>query len=366
MSSTLSQAASIHPEITAKSAIIMDVTTGKILYAKAAEEKRYPASTTKMMTLIVALEHSNLDDIVTTSDNAASTEGSSLWLSQGEQLKMLDMLYGLMLVSGNDAAVAIAENISGSVENFAKLMTEKAHAIGAISTNFTNSSGLSDANHYTTAHDLARIAAYGYKNPQFTKIVSTENKVISWAAKEYGRDLYNKNKMLWLYEGGNGIKTGYTEAAGHCLVSAAKRNDIQLVAVVLDSENMWDDSIALLDYGFSQLKAQIMFNEGDILKTIRVNNGKTDVVKLLTSAHLTVPIAEEDQEEFRTVVEAPNEVEAPVMAGQKLGVVRTFYKQTEIATVDLVAEQSIERRSFFGLLWETLWNFLTVLVHKFA
>jgi len=234
-------AAASYPNVTAKSAIVMDTTTGKVLYSKNAEERRFPASTTKMMSLIVALEHGNLDDIVTASANAATTDGSTLWLTQGEKLKMIDLLYGIMLISGNDATVAVAEHISGSVQDYAKLMTEKAHALGAKDTNFTNSSGLPDPNHFTTAHDLGRIAAYGYKNPLFTQIVSTQHKIIPWAGKPFDRDLYNENKMLWIYEGGNGVKTGYTDAAGRCLVSGAKRNNMQLVAVVLDSETMWDD-----------------------------------------------------------------------------------------------------------------------------
>ena len=353
-------------ELTAKSAIVMDARTGKVLYARDAESKRYPASTTKMMTLIVALEHSNLDEMVTTSQNASSTEGSSLWLSPGEQLRLMDMLYGIMLISGNDATVAVAEHISGSVEKFAKLMPEKAHAIGATNTNFTNSSGLPDPNHITTAHDLAKIAAYGYKNPIFSQIVSTQKKIIPWPGKDHDRELYNENKMLWLFDGGNGVKTGYTDAAGRCLVSAAKRNDIQLVAVVLDSDRMWDDSIALLDYGFQQLQPMTLFNKGDILKTVKVTDGKSDAVKLITNDNMIVPISSDDKEQFRTIIDAPAKIEAPVVAGQKLGVARILYKDTEIGTVDLIATETVERKTFFGMLWGSVWSFFTFVVKNFA
>ncbi|GBG54987.1 serine-type D-Ala-D-Ala carboxypeptidase [Sporomusaceae bacterium FL31] len=353
-------------ELTAKSAIVMDARTGKVLYARDAESKRYPASTTKMMTLIVALEHGNLDEMVTTSQNASSTEGSSLWLAPGEQLKLMDMLYGIMLISGNDATVAVAEHISGSVEKFAKLMTEKAHTIGAANTNFTNSSGLPDPNHITTAHDLAKIAAYGYKNPIFSQIVSTQKKIIPWPGKDHDRELYNENKMLWLFDGGNGVKTGYTDAAGRCLVSAAKRNDIQLVAVVLDSDHMWDDSIALLDYGFQQLQPMTLFNKGDILKTVKVTDGKSDAVKLITSDNMIVPISSDDKEQFRTIIDAPAKIEAPVVAGQKLGVARILYKDTEIGIVDLIATETVERKTFFGMLWGSVWNFFTFVVKNFA
>lgn len=360
----IAAAAPAPPIVKAKAAIVIDATTGKVLYSKNAEEQRYPASTTKMMSLIVALEHGNLDELVTASKNAASTEGSSLELTQGEKLKMIDLLYGIMLISGNDATVAVAEHISGSVEKFAELMTQKAHAIGATNTHFANSSGLPDPNHFTTAHDLARIAAYGYKKPLFTEIVSTKHKVIPWGDKDYGRDLYNENRMLWLAEGGNGVKTGYTDAAGRCLVSGAKRNGIQLITVVLDSETMWDDSIALLNFGFSQVTPEIICTQGDILKTIRVINGKTEVVKLLVSADLIIPISEDDKEMFTTVIDVPSKVEAPVLKGQKIGVLRVLYQNIEVATVDLVASDNSDRKSFFYIITESIWNFFAFLRGK--
>lgn len=359
-------AAANYPNVTAKSAIVMDATTGKVLYSKDAEERRYPASTTKMMSLIVALEHGNLDDVITTSANASSTEGSSLWLTQGEQMKMIDLLYGIMLISGNDATVAVAEHIAGSVEKFAKLMTEKAHAIGAKDTNFTNSSGLPDVNHFTTAHDLARIAAYGYKNPLFTQIVSTEHKLLPPTVKGDNRDLYNENKMLWFYEGGNGVKTGYTDAAGRCLVSGAKRNNIQLIAVVLDSETMWDDSKTLLDFAFSQLKAQTVFDKGDILKTMRVANGKSEFVKLVADSSIVLPVSEKDKDELSTVIDAPSFMEAPITKGQKLGMARVYYNNTEVAVVNLVAEESVERKSFFSTIIASAWSIFTFFIKNFA
>lgn len=354
------------PEVTAKSAIVIEANTGKVLYSKDSEQRRYPASTTKIMTLIVALEHGNLDDLVTASSNAASTEGSSLWLTEGEQLKLQDMLYGIMLVSGNDATVAVAEHISGSLPKFAQLMTEKAHAIGATSTSFTNSSGLPDPNHYSTAHDLAKITAYGYKNPMFTQIVGTKAKIIPWPGKDHDRELFNENRMLWLYEGGNGVKTGYTEAAGRCLVSAANRNGIQLVTVVLDSDHMWEDSIALLDYGFQNIAPKTIFNQGDILKTVKVINGKSGNVKLLVNSSIIAPISETDEGDFRIEIEAPAKIEAPIKAGQALGKVKLIYKDIEVGSTDLVAAEGVEKKSLFRLVWSSVWNFFTFIVRNFA
>lgn len=353
-------------EVTAKSAIVMDAKTGKVLYEKSAQERRYPASTTKMMTLIVALEHGNLEDIITTSANAHGTEGSSLWLEEGERLKLLDMLYGIMLVSGNDATVAVAEHISGSVEKFASLMTEKARAIGAKNTNFVNSSGLPDPKHITTAHDLAKIAAYGYKNPLFAQIVGTKDKVIPWPGKNHDRELYNENRLLWLLDGANGVKTGYTDDAGRCLVSAARRNDVQLVAVVLDSDRMWEDSMALLEYGFKQLEPLTLFNQGDILKTIKVTDGKAKTVKLVAGSSMIVPVTADDRGGFQTIIDAPGKIAAPVSAGEKIGVARIMYNDTEIGTVDLLATDTVERKSFFGLLWGSVWSFFTYVVKNLA
>ena len=355
------------PQLTAKSAILMEASTGKVLFEFRANERRPPASTTKMMTLITALEHGKLDDIVTVSDAASQTEGSTLWLSPGEQLKMLDLLYGVMLVSGNDATVAVAEHLSGSLEKFSDLMTQKAKAVGANNTNFTNSSGLPDPNHYSTAHDLAIIAAYGYKNPLFTQIITASRRTMPWAGKDHDREIYNENKLLWQYDGANGVKTGYTDAAGRCLVSGAKRNGIQLIAVVLDSEYMWTDSIALLDYGFQQVHSQQFFKQGDIVRTIRVANGKTDSIPLTVKDSLSVPVfADSGVSGYQTIVEVPYRVEAPIQRGQKIGVVKTVYNDKEIAVIDLVAADSSEKKSLLALVWASLRGLVSSLMRYLA
>jgi D-alanyl-D-alanine carboxypeptidase (penicillin-binding protein 5/6) len=244
------QPAAAAPAITAHNAIVMDVTTGRILYEKNAHQRAYPASTTKITTLITALEESDIHDKILVSDAAAATEGSSLDLKAGETLNELDMLYGMMLVSGNDAAVAIAEHISGSQADFAKLMTEKAHLWGALDTRFANPNGLPDPNHYTTAYDLAVITVHGYTNPWFRRIIQTRTYSIP------GHEVENTNKLLSQYSGANGVKTGWTDSAGRCLVAGAKRNNVQLVAVILNSEDIWGEAAALLDAGFAQLEVQ--------------------------------------------------------------------------------------------------------------
>ena len=350
-------------DITAKSFVLIEAKTGKIIFEKDANQKMYPASTTKMMTLIVALENSNLDDIVTASEQASQTEGSTLWLAPGEQLKMSDMLYGMILVSGNDATVAVAEHIAGTVPEFAKLMTKKAREIGANNTNFVNSSGLPDPNHYSTAYDLAMIAAYGYRNPDFAKIVGTNHKIIPWAGKEFNRELFNENRILSLVEGGNGVKTGYTSIAGRCLVSGAQRNDVQLIAVVLDSDRMWDDSIKLLNAGFEQVNSKKMFNKGDVLKTVKIKEGHEEKLDVTINKDVVLPIINNEQDNYNVVVEAPENINAPVKKGDKIGVVNVFYGNKNVEQVDLIAGESIAKKSFLTTIFNSL-SFLFENVRK--
>ncbi len=358
--------ASSAPDITAQSAVVIEASTGKILYGKNARAKKYPASTTKIMTLITALEYGKLDELVTADERAVNTEGSTLWLALNEQMKLRDLLYGIMLVSGNDATVAVANHIAGSVEKYARLMTDKAHEIGAKNTNFTNTSGLPDENHYSTAYDLALITSYGYKNPQFVDIVSTKHKVIPWPGKSFDRELYNENKLLWEYEGANGVKTGYTESAGRCLVSAAVRNGVQIIAVVLDSEYMWEDSIKLLDYGFSKVDSRTILKKGDVLKTVRVFEGKNDLVKAVSANDVKVPVSDQDKNDFYFVLDTVKQVEAPVLSGQKIGTIKIFYREKMINTLDLVAETDVKRKSLFEWLWLKIWGMLTFMIRFFA
>lgn len=340
------------PAVTARSAVVMEATTGKILYSRNMDERRYPASTTKIMTLIVALEEGSLDDMVAASENASHTEGSTIWLEPGEKMRMLDLLYGMMLVSGNDATVAVAEHIAGSVDAFAQRMTAKAHEIGAVNTSFVNSSGLPDERHYTTAHDLALIAAYGYGNPMFEQIVSTKERQIPWGKNDYDRVLRNENQMLWLYDGGNGVKTGYTDAAGRCLVSAAKRDGIQLVAVVLDSQYMWNDSIALLNYGFEKIHPVKLAAKNSTIKTVDVISGRKKSLELKLAEDLTVPEADQDQGKFFKVIHSPDQVYAAVRQGDVLGTMDIMYDGKKIASANLVAAESIEKKSFFLAVYQ--------------
>lgn len=248
----LSEAAYLMPPpIEAQAAIVMDAETKTVLYEKEPDKRMFPASTTKIMTFMLAQKLGSLDSTVTVSSKAAGCEGSSLELSKGDRIKLRDLLYGLMLVSGNDAAEAVAEHIGGSIPRFVRYMNDEAAGIGARNTRFVNPHGLPDPRHYTTAYDLALITAHALQNPEFSKVSSTKSTTITFINGETRR-LDNTNKLLGTYQGVNGGKTGYTEAAGDCLVATAKRGGVQLIVVVLNDDERWADARNLLDFGFAQ------------------------------------------------------------------------------------------------------------------
>ena len=229
----------------ASAEVAMELSTGRVLHASNADEKLPMASTTKIMTAIIVIEDCDLDEVITVPDAAVGVEGSSVYLKKDEKIDIRDLVYGLMLRSGNDCAATLAIHHSGSIEKFAEVMNERAKNIGAENTNFKNPSGLPDAEHYTTASDLCKIACYAMKNDLFKQVVSTLN------YKGNFRSYANKNKMLKLYEGANGVKTGYTVKAGRCLVSSAERNGMDVVCVVLNCPDTYGRSSEILDYCFN-------------------------------------------------------------------------------------------------------------------
>ena len=229
-------------------AVCIEWTSRKILYNDGAHTKTFPASTTKILTALVVLDNLELCQQITIPKEAVGIEGSSLYLKAGEVLMVEDLLYGMMLRSGNDAATALALAVSGNVADFAKRMNERAKECGAYNSNFVNPHGLHHKKHYTTAYDLALITAEAMKYPYFRTIIMSQKARIGDG--ESRRIIANKNKLLNLYDGANGVKTGFTKNSGRCLVSSAKRNGMQLIAVVLNHGDMWGDSMNILDYGF--------------------------------------------------------------------------------------------------------------------
>lgn len=258
--------------LSARSAILVDAESFAVLYEKNADERLPMASTTKIITTVTAIINGNSEDTVTVSANAAGTEGSSVYLKAGEKISLSELLFALMLESGNDAAVAVAEHISGSVEEFAALMNETVKKIGAVNTNCITVNGLDAPGHYTTARDLALITRYALKLELFRELVSTQEKSVSLSGVPGGRTLINHNKLLKSYEGATGVKTGYTKKSGRCLVSSAKRDGLEAIAVTLNAPDDWNDHKKLLDYSFESFRERTsVLEKGKIIGKIRVD-----------------------------------------------------------------------------------------------
>lgn len=262
----------------ARSGVVIEQSSRRVLLGENMNEKCYPASTTKVLTALVVLNSLPLDKVITVPKQAEGVEGSSIYLRAGQKITVEDLLLGLMLRSGNDSAVTLAIAASGGVESFAELMNKTARELGADSSNFVNPHGLHDDNHYTTAYDLALITAKAYENPDFVRIVSTKKAKITIDGEAHY--IGNKNKMLTLFEGANGVKTGYTKKSGRCLVSGAERGGMQLISVVLNYNDMWNDSMRLLNYGFENFEMtsyeNAFVNKNDSAKAIEITGAQID------------------------------------------------------------------------------------------
>lgn len=344
-------------DMTAQSAILIDATTGRVLYEKNADAKAMPASTTKMMTCILGLENSQDDEIVEVDKRAVGEDGSSIYLNEGDKIKMSELLQATMLASGNDGADAIAYYIGkGSMDKFVQMMNDKAKSIGAENTHFNNPHGLTDPNHYTTARDLAKIAAYAYHNDKFRKIVSTKEQEIQWVNPEQRKDIFGStNRLLWNYDDVTGIKTGYTDAAGGCLVTSAQKNGVTLIAVVLktaDSRARFVEGRALLDYGFKHLSSVETVDEKQLTSNIYTYNSSNYQVMVKPAEKFVYPVTDKEQaSDFSYSVNLPAYIEAPVAKGDKVGTVDLLYQGEVVGSVDMVAaDDVVEGFNLWGFL----------------
>jgi D-alanyl-D-alanine carboxypeptidase (penicillin-binding protein 5/6) len=257
--------------VSAEAAILMDVASGRVLYEKNSQTSLRIASITKIMTAIVAIELGNLDDLVTVSRNAYGVEGSSIYLRQGEKVTLENLLYGLMLRSGNDAAVAIAEHIGGSTEGFVFLMNQKAEELGMRQTVFSNPHGLdTHEEHYASAYDMALLTAYAMKNDTFATIVGTRKKNVAFEGEDWQRTWYNKNRLLTMYPYANGVKTGFTKRARRTLVSSAEKDGHLLVAVTLNAPDDWNDHMRMFEYGFNHYELVDYYTKGEPFRHERI------------------------------------------------------------------------------------------------
>lgn len=332
------------PQISAVSAIVIDGATGTVLYEKNAHSRQFPASTTKIMTGLIALESGHdMKETVKVSEKAASAEGSSIYMEAGEKISFEDLIYALMLRSGNDSAVALAEYISGSAEEFAAEMNKKAAELGAEDTNFVTVNGLHDDNHYTTAYDMALFAREAMKNGDFRKIVASRYWNASRDEDKFNY-FYNKNKVLYQYEGGNGIKIGYTTTAGRCLVASSQRNGMELIAVVFAAPDWFNDTYKLMDYVYENYESTVLIKEGERLAAVNVENGDKGHTWLVSDHDIVFPkrIGEEITVTFR--VDADNSVTAPVSRGEQGGEIKIFSNGEEAGTDYVVFREDIRAR----------------------
>ncbi|MFS0554005.1 D-alanyl-D-alanine carboxypeptidase family protein [Brevibacillus sp. 179-C9.3 HS] len=337
----LTPAAEVHaaaapPSLSAEGAALIDVESGRILYSKNGTKKMRIASLTKTMTAIVAIEMGKLDAEVKVPPEAVGVEGSSIYLKNGEKLKLEELLYGLMLRSGNDAAVTIATHIGGSVQGFTYLMNEKAAMIGMEHTNFTNPHGLDDSNqHYSTPEDMAKLSAYALHNPVFRQIVSTKVKDISWEGEEWDRRLLNKNKMLHLYNGADGVKTGYTKLAKRCLASSATRDGRQLATITLNASDDWNDSAKLMDWGFTNFPLKELVSKGQEVQPdtpVTMEAG----AHLVTTNAFQYPLQNAEEETIQKRVVMGESTVTPKMNGQLAGFLQLYLKEKMIGQVPLL------------------------------
>ena len=322
--------------ISAQKAILVDGETGRVLYEKDADSRSLIASCTKIMTALVICEQCNVLDRVKVPKEAVGVEGSSMYLKEGEVLTVQELLYGLMLRSGNDAAVALAIYCGGTVEGFAQLMNDKAHRLGLDGTHFENPHGLDSPNHYSTARDLAVLTAYAMKNPIFQQTVSTKTVRVG------ERSLTNHNKLLWQVEGADGVKTGYTKAAGRILVSSAIRDGRRLICVTINDGNDWADHEALLNDGFSRYTVKTVVEEGQCLGSVQVLSGEKDEVQLLAAEDFRFSLAED--EEPVVVLSGTGFAYAPVVRGENAGFAYVCIDEQVIGKVPLIYGETVEIR----------------------
>ncbi len=326
----------------ARSAALYEPVSGSFIYSKNIDERLPMASTTKIMTGLLAIELCSFDDLVEVPKEASGVEGSSIYLLPGDTLTVKDLVYSLLLQSANDAAEVLAIKIAGDVPSFAQMMNRRASELGLYDTNFENPHGLDSENHYTTARDLARLSAYALDNPTFRAVVSTYK--YSFSISDKTRTVVNHNKLLNRYDGAVGVKTGFTKVSGRCLVSAAERDGLRLIAVTLNAPDDWRDHTEMLDLGFSEL---MRVNVRDIVDTeysVPLIGGKCETIK----AHIESPddiflIKHKSDPDFKAYVDIKQYAVSPIKKGDRLGEVVFMKGNEEFLRVDIVASEDADK-----------------------
>ncbi|MFW6279289.1 MAG: D-alanyl-D-alanine carboxypeptidase family protein [Bacillota bacterium] len=345
---------SVAPDITATTGVVIDVENGQVIWEKDMHQKRPPASTTKILTAVVALEEGNLDEVVAVSRKATLQEGSSIYLKPGEKITLRDLLYGLLLASGNDSAVAIAEHIAGSVKKFSVLMNRKAREIGAHNSQFMNPSGLPEEGHFSTAYDLALIMRYALQNEVFSEITATRKKIISGPDNKWGRRLKNHNKLLWTYKKTTGGKTGYTKTAGRCLIASAKQKNLEVVSVVLDCPSDWEDTKKLFTYSFTNFMRQKVVSRGEKVFELNWKNSQEKKLQLISGqdGHIVKPVSRQIKIKKRIYINP--DLKLPLKKGTEVGKIQINFQGQPVKEIPLYAGNSIHHDSPFIRFWHNM------------
>ena len=344
----------IATDVSAKSAYALEVDSLDTVFEKCADDKMSMASTTKIMTAIIVLENASIDTIVKITPDMIGIEGSSIYLQEGEELTIEELLYALLLESANDASIALAIATCGSVEKFVELMNKKADELMLNNTHFTNPHGLDDDEHYTTARELGALACYAIKNPVFKEIVSTYKRVIP-LGEDGSRVLINHNKLLKTYDGAIGIKTGFTKKSGRCLVSYAENDGVQIIAVTLNAPNDWSDHEKLLDLGFSQYEGIKLADSGDYTVLLDVIGGKKSSV-LCSNFDSACVSLKRDNINISAHLEANRIVSAPIKLGDLVGKIVFKNNGIEVTSINLYALENVKEIKYKKSIFERIFG----------
>ena len=340
----------------AKSAILMEASTGEIIFEKNSHEKLHPASMTKMMSMLLILENIekgviNWDDIVTVSSNAAGMGGSQILLEENEQMSVSDLFKGIAVASGNDAVVAMAEKIAGTEEEFVNMMNKRANELGLTDTNFKNCHGLDDANHYSSASDMAKIAMELVKHEKLFEYTSIyEDYLREGTDRKFW--LVNTNKLVRFYSGADGLKTGYTGEAGFCLTATAKRNGMRIIAVVMgepDSKTRTSDVSSMLDYAFAQYETETFLSTESILDTININKGKKEYVNIVPKENVTILNKKTDNKKNATYNLEMYDMKLPLKKGDIVGKLSVYVDDNLYRDIDVTVSDDIEKADILTL-----------------
>jgi len=347
-------------------AILMDAQTGKILYEQNSSVKWYPASMTKIMTLILALEavrdgKASFEEVVTASEYASSFGGTQVWLEPGEKFTLKEMLIAIAVGSANDCSVAVAEHLAGSETAFAKMMTKRAKELGAKNTNFTNSHGLHDDNHYTTPYDLALMARHAVTLPHMLEL--TAMKEYTFRQEPKLLVLHNTNKLLWWFEGTKGLKTGTTEKAKRNLTAVVERDGLMLISVVMGAENArghFTQSMSLQQYGFARYGYKQFYGKGHQVGEVRIAKGLKEKVKVVSKERIGTIIPKGEDQGMEVKIDLPEYIQAPVKKGQEVGNALILKDGKEIGSIPLVVTEDISRGSLLGMLRKVVFLVISV------